>query len=235
MMLKQDPVGIWNENNFVLISAICPFALWGHTKLRGSSYSFYLHLLYHRYPAEKISILTTYNGQRSLINDVLQRRCSWNPFFGRPATVATVDQYQGQQNDCKYCAHYKDTKENGSTKPSVTYRHPVILSTHENGGSPSWCAPSDCGHVSGSSRALRVWPSSTLWKLLWTQACLWPTFGTPCQIMLTTQWIVSHQATGKLKIPQTPKRKSTNEASCFCSWMTTRMQLKWIMSKKWAI
>ncbi|KAI9307123.1 P-loop containing nucleoside triphosphate hydrolase protein [Cunninghamella echinulata] len=51
------------------------------------------------YPAEKISILTTYNGQRSLINDVIQRRCSWNPFFGKPATVATVDQYQGQQND----------------------------------------------------------------------------------------------------------------------------------------
>ncbi|KAI8344483.1 hypothetical protein BC941DRAFT_10831 [Chlamydoabsidia padenii] len=51
------------------------------------------------YPAEKISILTTYNGQLSLINDVLQRRCAWNPYFGRPATVATVDQYQGQQND----------------------------------------------------------------------------------------------------------------------------------------
>ncbi|CAO3600533.1 unnamed protein product [Absidia cylindrospora] len=51
------------------------------------------------YPSDKISILTTYNGQRSLINDVLQRRCAWNPYFGRPATVATVDQYQGQQND----------------------------------------------------------------------------------------------------------------------------------------
>ncbi|KAI8086379.1 P-loop containing nucleoside triphosphate hydrolase protein [Halteromyces radiatus] len=51
------------------------------------------------YPAEKITILTTYNGQRSLINDVLQRRCAWNPFFGRPAAVSTVDQYQGQQND----------------------------------------------------------------------------------------------------------------------------------------
>ncbi|KAI9496193.1 P-loop containing nucleoside triphosphate hydrolase protein [Zychaea mexicana] len=51
------------------------------------------------YPAEKISILTTYNGQRALINDVLERRCSWNPYFGKPGTVATVDQYQGQQND----------------------------------------------------------------------------------------------------------------------------------------
>ncbi|ORX52031.1 P-loop containing nucleoside triphosphate hydrolase protein [Hesseltinella vesiculosa] len=51
------------------------------------------------YPAEKISILTTYNGQRSLINDVLQKRCGWNAFFGRPAAVTTVDRYQGQQND----------------------------------------------------------------------------------------------------------------------------------------
>ncbi|CAO3585639.1 unnamed protein product [Absidia cylindrospora] len=51
------------------------------------------------YPSEKITLLTTYNGQRSLINDVLHRRCAWNPFFGRPAAVTTVDQYQGQQND----------------------------------------------------------------------------------------------------------------------------------------
>ncbi|RCH98529.1 hypothetical protein CU098_007622, partial [Rhizopus stolonifer] len=50
------------------------------------------------YPAEKISILTTYNGQKALINDVLERRCGWNPFFGQPI-VNTVDKYQGQQND----------------------------------------------------------------------------------------------------------------------------------------
>ncbi|KAI8377897.1 aquarius, isoform CRA_c [Radiomyces spectabilis] len=57
----------------------------------------YMRLL--GYPAEKISILTTYNGQKALIKDVLQRRCSWNPYFGMPADVTTVDQYQGQQND----------------------------------------------------------------------------------------------------------------------------------------
>ncbi|KAJ2877872.1 hypothetical protein FB639_003590, partial [Coemansia asiatica] len=51
------------------------------------------------YPAEKISILTTYNGQRALIRDVLDRRCAWHSFFGRPQAIATVDQYQGQQND----------------------------------------------------------------------------------------------------------------------------------------
>lgn len=53
------------------------------------------------YPAEKISILTTYNGQKALIDDVLQKRCAWNPYFGKPAAVTTVDEYQGQQNDCK--------------------------------------------------------------------------------------------------------------------------------------
>ncbi|XP_052775236.1 RNA helicase aquarius-like [Mya arenaria] len=51
------------------------------------------------YPAEKISILTTYNGQKHLIRDVIQQRCSKNPFIGRPYTVTTVDRYQGQQND----------------------------------------------------------------------------------------------------------------------------------------
>lgn len=53
------------------------------------------------YPAEKISILTTYNGQKALIKDVLERRCAWNAYFGTPATIDTVDKYQGQQNDCK--------------------------------------------------------------------------------------------------------------------------------------
>ncbi|KAI6217229.1 hypothetical protein M3Y99_01779400 [Aphelenchoides fujianensis] len=51
------------------------------------------------YPAEKISILTTYNGQRSLLMDVLAKRCQSNPLIGMPASVSTVDKYQGQQND----------------------------------------------------------------------------------------------------------------------------------------
>jgi len=51
------------------------------------------------YPANKITILTTYNGQKQLIRDVLRRRCSWNPIFGKPLKVTTVDKYQGQQND----------------------------------------------------------------------------------------------------------------------------------------
>uniref|UniRef100_A0A914YCM7 Intron-binding protein aquarius n=1 Tax=Panagrolaimus superbus TaxID=310955 RepID=A0A914YCM7_9BILA len=51
------------------------------------------------YPAEKISILTTYNGQVSLIRDVIQKRCGDNPVIGSPAKISTVDKFQGQQND----------------------------------------------------------------------------------------------------------------------------------------
>lgn len=57
----------------------------------------YMRLL--GYPAASISILTTYNGQRALLQDVVERRCASHPLFGRPRTVSTVDKYQGQQND----------------------------------------------------------------------------------------------------------------------------------------
>jgi intron-binding protein aquarius len=48
-----------------------------------------------------ISILTTYNGQKELIMDIISRRCGpGTPLAGiRPRAVSTVDQYQGQQND----------------------------------------------------------------------------------------------------------------------------------------
>ncbi|KAL2271914.1 hypothetical protein VTJ83DRAFT_1285 [Remersonia thermophila] len=57
----------------------------------------YMRLL--GYPANKISILATYAGQRALIKDVLAHRCAKNPIFGLPRIVATVDKYQGEQND----------------------------------------------------------------------------------------------------------------------------------------
>lgn len=57
----------------------------------------YMRLL--GYPASKISILTTYAGQRALIRDVLGHRCAGNRLFGMPRIVATVDKYQGEQND----------------------------------------------------------------------------------------------------------------------------------------
>ncbi|KAI4148346.1 MAG: hypothetical protein LQ341_001615 [Variospora aurantia] len=57
----------------------------------------YMRLL--GYPASRISILTTYAGQRALIRDVLGHRCAKNRLFGLPRLVTTVDKYQGEQND----------------------------------------------------------------------------------------------------------------------------------------
>jgi intron-binding protein aquarius len=54
----------------------------------------YMRLL--GYPASSIAMLTTYNGQRELLQDVVARRCS-NPLFGPPAAISTVDKFQGQQ------------------------------------------------------------------------------------------------------------------------------------------
>ena len=53
------------------------------------------------YPPEKISILTTYNGQKDLLLDIISQRCAQGtPLAGiSPGGVSTVDQYQGQQND----------------------------------------------------------------------------------------------------------------------------------------
>jgi len=56
----------------------------------------YMRLL--GYPREKISILTTYRGQKELLKEVLQHRIAWNPSLGIPK-VTTVDKYQGQQNE----------------------------------------------------------------------------------------------------------------------------------------
>jgi intron-binding protein aquarius len=51
------------------------------------------------YPAEKITILSTYNGQKQLIRDIIHKKCSKNPLIGEPKKITTVDKYQGQQND----------------------------------------------------------------------------------------------------------------------------------------
>lgn len=45
----------------------------------------YMRLL--GYPADKISILTTYNGQKHLIRDVINIRCGENPLIGKPYKV----------------------------------------------------------------------------------------------------------------------------------------------------
>jgi intron-binding protein aquarius len=56
----------------------------------------YMRLL--GYPADRIAILTTYNGQKQLIADIVAQRCR-NDMFGLPSSISTVDKYQGQQSD----------------------------------------------------------------------------------------------------------------------------------------
>ena len=45
----------------------------------------YMRLL--GYSADKISMLTTYNGQKALLKDVVERRCAHHPAFGVPHKV----------------------------------------------------------------------------------------------------------------------------------------------------
>ena len=65
------------------------------------SVALFQYLVLIGYPPEKISILTTYNGQKELITDILSQRCGeGTPLAGmKPAAISTVDQYQGQQNN----------------------------------------------------------------------------------------------------------------------------------------
>lgn len=61
----------------------------------------YMRLL--GYPADKITILTMYNGQKALLQEICSRRCASTKadkdVFGMPRVITTVDQYQGEQND----------------------------------------------------------------------------------------------------------------------------------------
>eukprot|EP01083_Nonionella_stella_P249693 863101_1 len=51
------------------------------------------------YPRDKITILSTYNGQKHLIADIVNKKCASDPLFGAPHCISTVDEYQGSQND----------------------------------------------------------------------------------------------------------------------------------------
>ncbi|XP_071735864.1 uncharacterized protein [Rutidosis leptorrhynchoides] len=79
--------------------------------------SVYIYMRLLGYPANKISILTTYNGQKLLIRDVLKRRCD-DRYIGLPNKVTTVDKFQGQQNDfillslvrTRFVGHLRDVR-----------------------------------------------------------------------------------------------------------------------------
>ncbi|XP_030532350.1 RNA helicase aquarius [Rhodamnia argentea] len=80
--------------------------------------SVYMYMRLLGYPANKISILTTYNGQKLLIRDVINRRCAPYNFIGPPSKVTTVDKFQGQQNDfillslvrTRFVGHLRDVR-----------------------------------------------------------------------------------------------------------------------------
>lgn len=79
--------------------------------------SVYMYLCLLGYPSSKISILTTYNGQKLLIRDVVNRRCMACG-ISPPSKVATVDKFQGQQNDfillslvrTRFVGHLRDVR-----------------------------------------------------------------------------------------------------------------------------
>lgn len=59
----------------------------------------YQYMRLNGYPANKISIITTYNGQKQLLYKLFKEKCSNYPKYGMPFRITTVDKYQGQQND----------------------------------------------------------------------------------------------------------------------------------------
>lgn len=59
----------------------------------------YMYMVLKGYDPNKITILTTYNGQKYLIRDIIHHKCSWSQIFRKPKKITTVDKFQGQQND----------------------------------------------------------------------------------------------------------------------------------------
>ena len=70
-----------------------------HQNLKEAEYivGLYMFLRLKGCPKEDITILTSYNGQRLLIEDILKARCS-SELFGSPSSLTTIDQYQSQEN-----------------------------------------------------------------------------------------------------------------------------------------
>ncbi|UKJ89128.1 hypothetical protein MACJ_002374 [Theileria orientalis] len=69
-----------------------------YQNLEEAQYCVSLYMLMRLMGLKDIVILTAYNGQKWLIEDVVKKRCSWNNRIGSPL-VSTVDKYQGRQAD----------------------------------------------------------------------------------------------------------------------------------------
>eukprot|EP01084_Bolivina_argentea_P201046 343708_1 len=59
----------------------------------------YMYMRLLGYPSDKITILTTYNGQKQLLKEIFHKKCINDPLFGMPYKISTVDKYQGSQNE----------------------------------------------------------------------------------------------------------------------------------------
>lgn len=57
------------------------------------------------YPADKISMLTTYNGQKALLRDVAERRCAHHPAFGMPHQVIVFPTLSGSALHQQHSGH----------------------------------------------------------------------------------------------------------------------------------
>lgn len=111
-------------------------------------------------PASSITILTTYNGQKHLLRDVINARCTPYPIFGAPHKVTTVDRYQGQQARSavlrapRSCACLAGV--NSRCLPRVPERHcPAVAGAHASCGAPARRAPLGGG---GTHALVRCWP-----------------------------------------------------------------------------
>lgn len=90
------------------------------------------------YPADKISILTTYNGQKHLIRDIINRRCGNNPLIGRPNKVVLWMQYVfififlarfAFNLSCLYCSTLSHRQALWKVRMATEF--PCIVSIHD--------------------------------------------------------------------------------------------------------
>lgn len=141
----------------------------------------YMRLL--GYPPSRISILTTYAGQRALIRDVLGHRCAKNRLFGLPRIVTTVDKYQGEQNDCvysppplskKFALSYPPKLSLHLTDRPTTNRHNPLPNPHYPRRLPPRHTPPDRRPFPRPPWALHPWPSVHLRRLPRIKASLQP-------------------------------------------------------------
>jgi hypothetical protein len=110
----------------------------------------YMRLL--GYPAHKISVLTTYNGQKALLRDVFERRCAHHPAFGRPAKV-------GRAGPAALLPAWINCRPPGFSRAVLCLCGSMLAPwACVPRGPPLWCSPSGHhrGQVPGPAERLRA-------------------------------------------------------------------------------